>query len=221
MCGVRVVLRVPKWYNIAGRRFKGILPATYNHLLSCLILHGISTRNRWGACRASSLRGCAKEKIPKIRGYYGSGWVGPGLTRNFFVENRPKISLNQYWYFGVVYHVYSVCTYIAKSCWVLWFECSVHVSDGFPKKSLNGVSSIQVFLWIFGICLTHSIPSPQPTRATALPGCLPILASQKPAEIGSSPIIVFHLHLLCDFSILFTKTYYDCYHIYIKGKLTK
>ena len=41
--------------------------------------------------------------------------------------------------------------------------------------------------------LTHFIPSPQPSRATALPGCLPILASQKPAEIGSSPITVFHL----------------------------
>ena len=32
------------------------------------------------------------------------------------VENRPKIALNQYWYFRVVYHVYSVCIYIAKSC---------------------------------------------------------------------------------------------------------
>ena len=69
--------------------------------------------------------------------------------------------------------------------------------------------------------LTHFIPSPQPARATALPGCLPILASQKPAEIGSSPVTVFHLPLLCDFSVLFTKTYYDCYNIYIKGKLTK
>ena len=60
--------------------------------------------------------------------------------------------------------------------------------------------------------LTHVIPSPQPTRATVLSGCLPILASQKPAENGSSPITVFHLPLLCDFSILFTKIYYDCYH---------
>ena len=56
----------------------------------------------------------------------------------FFLENCPKIALNQYWYFRVVYHVYSVCTYIAKSCWLLWFECSVHVSDWFPKKSLDG-----------------------------------------------------------------------------------
>ena len=37
-----------------------------------------------------------RKKIQKIRDYYGSGWVGPGLTRNFFVENRTKIALNQY-----------------------------------------------------------------------------------------------------------------------------
>ena len=65
------------------------------------------------------------------------GWAQVSLGI-FFVENRPKIALNQYWYFGVVYHVYSVCIYIAKSCWLLLFECSVHVSDGF-KKRLDGV----------------------------------------------------------------------------------
>ena len=27
---------------------------------------------------------CKENKIAKIRDYYGSGWVGPGLTRNFF-----------------------------------------------------------------------------------------------------------------------------------------
>ena len=26
--------------------------------------------------------------------------------------------------------------YIAKTCWLLWFECSVYVSDGFPKKQV-------------------------------------------------------------------------------------
>ena len=29
----------------------------------------------------------------------------------FCVENHPKIALNQYRYFGVVYHMYSVCIY--------------------------------------------------------------------------------------------------------------
>ena len=63
---------------------------------------------------------CNERKIPKIRDYYGSGWVGPGLTRNFVVvENLPKITQNQCSYFGVVYHVYSICIYIAKSCWLL------------------------------------------------------------------------------------------------------
>ena len=60
----------------------------------------------------TGLRGFAKKEKSEITMEVG-GWVGPGLTRNFsFVENRPKIALNQ---LGVVYHVYSVCIYIAKS----------------------------------------------------------------------------------------------------------
>ena len=41
----------------------------------------------------------------------------PGLTRIFFFkssQNSPKPVC-----FGVVYHVNSVCIYIAKSCWLL------------------------------------------------------------------------------------------------------
>ena len=58
------------------------------------------------------------------------------------MENRPIIALN-----------YSVCMYIAKSCLLLCFECSGHVSDGFPKQIwmegwVGGVSSIQ-FFWDF------------------------------------------------------------------------
>ena len=37
------------------------------------------------------------------------GWVQVSLGACFVLENRPKITLNQYWYFGVVYHMYSVC----------------------------------------------------------------------------------------------------------------
>ena len=61
---------------------------------------------------------CKERKIPKIRDYYGSGWVGwvQVSLGIFFVENHPKIALNQYRYFGVVYHMYSVCIYIVKSC---------------------------------------------------------------------------------------------------------
>ena len=92
--------------------------------------------------------GFAKKTNSKIRVYYGSGWVSRSHSE-FFGENHPKIALKQ-WYFGVVYHVYTVCLYIVKSCWLLWFECSFHVNDGFPKQSLHGgwvgeVSSIQVY----------------------------------------------------------------------------
>ena len=83
-----------------------------------------------------------------------AGWVQVSLGF-FLLENRPKIALNQYWYFGVVYHVYSVCTYIAKSCWLLWFECSVNVRDGFPKKvwiGAGGWGELYLF-WIFGILI--------------------------------------------------------------------
>ena len=46
------------------------------------------------------------------------GWVQVSL--GFFLENRPKIALNQNWYFGVVYHVYSVGIYTDNSCYLYW-----------------------------------------------------------------------------------------------------
>ena len=49
----------------------------------------------------------------------------------FVLENRPKIALNQYWYFGVVYHVYSVYTLLKV---VGYYDLSVLSSDGFQKK---------------------------------------------------------------------------------------
>ena len=82
--------------------------------------------------------------------------MGPGLPRIFFVENRPKIALNKYRYFGIVYHVYYVCIYMTKSCWIFWFECSVHVSEKFGWGWVGGVSSLQVvffgFLEFFKLC---------------------------------------------------------------------
>ena len=38
------------------------------------------------------------------------GWVQVSL--GLFLENHPKIALNQYSYVGVVYHVYYVCEII-------------------------------------------------------------------------------------------------------------
>ena len=97
-------------------------------------------------------------KEEKIRDYYGSGWVGPDLNLNFFVcekpaQNGPKPVLI-FWSSRPLCHVYSVCIYIAKSCWLLWFECPVNVSDGFPKKkSLVGGGwvgwALSKFFWDF------------------------------------------------------------------------
>ena len=42
-----------------------------------------------------------------------------------------------HWYHCVLAEKWNyVCICIAKSCWLLWFECSVHVSDGFPKNKV-------------------------------------------------------------------------------------
>ena len=44
-------------------------------------------------------------------------WVGGSRSHlEFFLENHPKIVINQYRYLKVVYHMYSVCIYIVKSC---------------------------------------------------------------------------------------------------------
>ncbi len=71
------------------------------------------------------LRGRAKKTIPKIRDYYGSGWVGPGLTRNFVcVENHPKTALNQYRHFGVVYTICILSVYTLLKV-VSYYDLSV------------------------------------------------------------------------------------------------
>ena len=50
------------------------------------------------------------------------GWVGPDLTRNFFLKSsqncsKPVLIFWSTWY--VVYNVYAVCMYIPKSCRLL------------------------------------------------------------------------------------------------------
>ena len=50
--------------------------------------------------------------------------------------------------------ILSVQTFLPKSCWLLWFECSVHVSDGFPKQmfrwGVGGWGEVHPsFFWIF------------------------------------------------------------------------
>ena len=62
------------------------------------------------------IRGCAKTKNSKKSEIIMEvgGWVQ--ISLGIFLENHPKIALNQYRYFGVVHHMYSVCIYIVKSC---------------------------------------------------------------------------------------------------------
>ena len=43
--------------------------------------------------------------------------------------------------------VYNI--YIIKSCWLLWFEYFVHVSDGFPKKMDSGVGELSSIHFYF------------------------------------------------------------------------
>ena len=54
-------------------------------------------------------------------------WVGGSSSHSdfFLLENRPKIALNQYWYFGVVYHVYSLYTVYTILKVVGYYDLSV------------------------------------------------------------------------------------------------
>ena len=63
-----------------------------------------------------SFRGFATRKKSEITMEVG-GWVGPGLTRNFFlVENCPnKIAFKPV----LIFWSSIPCVYIAKSCWLL------------------------------------------------------------------------------------------------------
>ena len=54
--------------------------------------------------------------------------------------------------------ILSVYICIAKSCWLLLFEWSVHVSDGFHKKIGMVGGWGELYQFIFGIVLTLQIP---------------------------------------------------------------
>ena len=88
--------------------------------------------------RRLPLRGFAKkEKFQKCEiTMEVGGWVSLGFF--CFFENRSKIALNQYCYFGEVYHVYSVCTYIAKSFGYYDLNVLSMLVMGFQKKVWMG-----------------------------------------------------------------------------------
>ena len=63
--------------------------------------------------RYSSLSNVALQR--KLRDYYGSGWVGPGLTRIFFGGKSSQNSHKPV----LIFWSSIPCLYIAKSCWLL------------------------------------------------------------------------------------------------------
>ena len=84
-----------------------------------------------------------------------------GSSHSDSLENRPKIAINQYSYFGVVYHVYSVYILLKVVSCYDFSVLSMH--DGFLKKKVGwGVGGwgelYPVLFWIFGIFLTLLSP---------------------------------------------------------------
>ena len=79
-----------------------------------------------------------------------SGWVGPLFHSDFFGKSSQN-SRNPVLIFWSS-RSYTMCNLFVYTCTLLkvvsyHFECSVHVSDGFQKESLDGLrmSSIQFY----------------------------------------------------------------------------
>ena len=92
-----------------------------------------------------------RKKIPKIQDYYGSGWVGPGLTRNFFFfgkssQNSSKPGLIIWSSIQGVFCLYIHCTLLKVVSYYDLSALSMSVM-GFQKKVwmgwVGGVSSIK------------------------------------------------------------------------------
>ena len=66
-----------------------------------------------------TVKGFAKKTIPKIRVYYGSGWVGPGLTRIFFFKSSQNSSKPVLIFWSSISCVFCLYIYIVKSCSLL------------------------------------------------------------------------------------------------------
>ena len=92
---------------------------------------------------------CKEKEIPKIRDYYGSGWVGSGLTQFFF--NHPKIPLNQYdileKYTTCIMSVYALINVVS------YYDLSVLSMSvmGFQKQKFGWVELYPRFFLDFGI----------------------------------------------------------------------
>ena len=124
-----------------------------------------------------SVRGSAKKKNPQIRDYYGSGWVGPGPTRNFCVENSPK---------PVVIFVSSVpCVFCLYALLKVVGYCNLSVLSmsvmGFQKK----------FGWIWALpnfCLPfHATIQISITKCSSSISTLSLVARSNKVKSKSKP----------------------------------
>ena len=86
-------------------------------------------------------------------------YIGPrGYYSKWYEFNIQRIICIKRIIYTCVPYMCILSVYInAKSGWLLWFECSVHVSDGFPKKSLDGAPG-WVYFGFFEFFLTLQIP---------------------------------------------------------------
>ena len=83
----------------------------------------------------ANVRGFAKLQKFQEGDNFGSGWVGPGLTRKKKeLDNLSRIVLYQYWYCGVVHRVYFVCK-------LLQVVCHCHLS----------VLAMSLMVWVLSI----------------------------------------------------------------------
>ena len=83
---------------------------------------------------------CKEFFYPKIRVYYGSGWVSPGLSRNFFCGKSSQNSSKPLIFWISIPCVF--CLYNTSLKVVSCYDLSVWMGVG-------GVSSIQVYLGFF------------------------------------------------------------------------
>ena len=138
-------------------------------LESKLIVHSsikVQNINSSRSIMTKLLKGSCKENKNSKNPSLLWKWVGGSRSHSdFFVENHPEIALNQYWYFGVVYHVYYV--WIILYTWLKvvsyfhfeFFPCQWWVSK---KQNLHGVCGwgelYPSFFWICGLFLTLKAP---------------------------------------------------------------
>ena len=115
-------------------RFLALLRQIMTRTLLCVIVIVLQ-------CSGTKLGALQRKKNSKNPRFLWK-WVVQISLGIFFVENRPKIAQNQYRYFLVVC---VLC--ITKSCCLLWFQCSVHVSNGLPRKTKFGWGWVGKVRW--------------------------------------------------------------------------